>query len=114
MGLTRFKPANQKRPPDHLQDAGRHLWTSTLKEWQLTDADLVVLCTAAECADRLVQIRAALDEDGLVIVDPSKRKRSHPLLAAEQQAQNTLLRAWGQLGLDDTEAPKIGRPATRI
>ena len=100
-------------PPDHLQLSGRDLWSSTLQEWSLSDADLVLLSTAAECADRLVQIRTALDTDGIVITDPSGRKRSHPLLAAESQVQGILLRAWNQLDLNDAEPPKIGRPSTR-
>jgi P27 family predicted phage terminase small subunit len=114
MGLSKLKPKGQYSPPEHLQSAGRALWSSTLTEWELESADLVVLATACECADRLVQIRAALDTDGIILTDPSGRKRSHPLMAAESQTQNTLLRAWNQLGLDDSEPPKIGRPATRV
>ena len=112
-----MKPAKSSTPsvqssPDHLQASGCDLWTSTLTEWSLTDADIVLLTTACECADRLVQIRDALKQDGIAITDPSGRKRSHPLLAAEAQIQGVLLRAWGQLNLTDAEAPKIGRPMT--
>ena len=99
-------------PPDHLQASGCDLWTSTLSEWSLTATDLLLLTTACECADRLAQIHDALATDGIVLTDPSGRKRSHPLLAAEAQIQGVLLRAWGQLDLTDAQPPKIGRPST--
>ena len=107
------KHTSVQAPPSHLQSSGCDLWSSTLTEWSLPDADLVVLATACECLDRLVQIRAALDKDGIVIEDPSGRKRSHPLMAAESQVQGILLRAWNQLDLNDAEPPKVGRPSTR-
>ena len=100
-------------PPAHLRAAGCDLWRSTLNDWDLEGADLVVLATACECLDRLEQIRAALDKDGIVLEDPSGRKRSHPLLAAEAQAHGVLLRAWNQLNLTDEEPPRVGRPSTR-
>jgi P27 family predicted phage terminase small subunit len=103
-----------QKPPPHLHSAGRSLWQSTLKEWSLTDADLTVLQTASEAVDRLVEIREAIDADGVVIVDPSGRQRAHPLLAVEQSIRGILLRAWSQLKLTDEEPPKIGRPSTRV
>jgi len=113
MAELKHFPSVQK-PPAHLQSAGRALWISTLADWQLDDADLTLLQAAAESADRLAEIRTELDRDGLMLTDPSGRKRSHPLLAAEGQAYSILLRAWHQLGLNDDEGPKIGRPATRV
>ena len=101
-------------PPQHLRATGCELWASTLNDWQLDDADLVVLATACECLDRLTDIRAELDKDGIILTDPSGRKRSHPLLAAESQTQGILLRAWNQLDLNDAEPPKVGRPVTRF
>ena len=111
--IAKLTSVSVQSPPDHLQVPGVELWESTLREWSLTDADIVILTTACECADRLAQIRDALDTDGIVITDPSGRKRSHPLLAAEAQVNGILLRAWNQLDLTDAEPPKVGRPATR-
>jgi hypothetical protein len=84
MGFTKFKLPSQQTQPPYLQAAGRELWASTLREWDLADAHLVVLTTACECTDRLVQIRAAMDADGSVLTELSGRKHSHPLIAAEQ------------------------------
>ena len=100
-------------PPEHLKAAGKYLWTATMDEWALEDSALIVLATSCQCADRLTEIREALDRDGIMITDPSGRQRSHPLLAAESQVHGILLRAWNQLSLDDDEPPKIGRPVTR-
>ena len=112
MEPLKIRNPSVQSPPDHLQASGCDLWTSTLIEWSLTDADIVLLLTACECVGRLVQIRDALATDGIVLTDPSGRKRSHPLLAAEAQIQGVLLRAWGQLDLTDAQPPKIGRPMT--
>ena len=112
MKPLKFNSTSVQVPPSHLQESGSYLWSSTLQEWTLTDADMVVLVTACECADRLAQIREAITRDGVSIVDPSGRMRSHPLLAAESQVHGILLRAWNQLDLTDAEPPKIGRPST--
>jgi hypothetical protein len=111
MTVTKLKPGTAI--PEHLREFGRELWRSTLDDWDLLDAELVTLCTACECLDRLADIRTALDTDGIVITDPSGRQRSHPLLAAESQTHGVLLRAWGMLDLTDREPSKIGRPSTR-
>jgi hypothetical protein len=63
--------------------------------------------------DRTSGTQPLIDADGVVLVDPSGRKRSHPLMAAESQIRGVLLRAWNQLDLTDDEKPKIGRPSTR-
>lgn len=99
--------------PGHLRDYGRQLWVSTLQDWDLIESERVILLTACECADRLAEIRMALDADGIFITDPSGRKRSHPLLSAESQTHGVLLRAWSMLDLTEREPPKIGRPSTR-
>ena len=112
--MHKLKPDQTATPPQHLRTAGCELWASTLHDWDLSDSDLVVLATACECLDRLTDIRAELDMDGICITDPSGRKRSHPLLAAESQCQGILLRAWNQLDLTDAEPPKVGRPVTRF
>jgi P27 family predicted phage terminase small subunit len=99
-------------PPDHLQESGRDLWASTLSEWELTDADLLVLLTACETVDRLEQIRTSIAKAGVTVRDPSGRVRAHPLLASEAALRGVLLRAWAQLHLDDAPPPKIGRPSS--
>lgn len=113
MGNTKVTPLHSvQSAPDHLREAGRELWASTLREWSLSDAELCTLTVACEAADRLSDIRTELERDGLIMVDPSERKRAHPLLASETQAQGVLLRAWKMLNLTDAEKPKIGRPPT--
>ena len=113
MEPLKFCTTTVQTPPKYLKASGKDLWTSTLDEWALSDSDLIVLVTACQCADRLTEIRGALDADGIMVTDPSGRQRSHPLLAAESQVHGILLRAWNQLSLDGDEQPKIGRPVTR-
>ena len=100
-------------PPDHLQSSGRALWSSTVADWNLQESELVTLATACACADRLAEIREQIEAEGVLITDPSERKRSNPLLAAEAQIMGVQLRAWKMLDLVMREKPKVGRPSTR-
>ena len=113
METLKFPDSRLQKPPDHLQSPGRSLWSSTLREWSLSDAELKVLCTCCEVTDRLAEIRLQIADDGIVEVDPSGRRRSNPLLAAEAQFHGILLRGMKQLNLTDVTRPKIGRPSTR-
>ena len=109
----KFARPDLPSPPSHLQAPGIALWSSTVAEWDLCEADQLVLAAACESVDRLTEIRDAIARDGVTVTDPSGRIRAHPLMASEAALRGVLLRAWAQLHLDDSEPPKVGRPVTR-
>ena len=109
----KFSRPDLPSPPDHLQSSGRALWSSTLADWNLQSSELVTLALACECKDRLAEIREQIAAEGILITDPSERKRSNPLLAAEAQIMGVQLRAWKMLDLVERVKPKVGRPSTR-
>jgi len=74
---------------------------------------LVLLQVALEAWDRIQAARAEVDRDGLIITDPSGRRRPHPGLQIEKDQKLVLLKAWRQLGLDIEPPGAVGRPAGR-
>lgn len=75
--------------------------------------ELVLLQVAMEAWDRAYQARAEVEKDGLLVVDPSGRKRPHPALQIEKDTKLVFLRAWRQLGLDVEPPGPVGRPPGR-
>ena len=98
--------------PEGLHKAGQDLWRSTLEEWDLSEAALALLQVACQQADRIAECQQIIAQDGILVTDPSGRKRAHPLLPIEKEASNVLMRAWRMLDLTDEDPPKIGRPST--
>lgn len=99
------------RPPKHLSDEAKSIWRQVVAGWEIDEAGLLVLRQALEAFDRLNQARELIDREGIVVTDPSGRKRAHPALAVEKEARLALLRAWRQLGLDVEPPGPVGRPA---
>lgn len=98
------------KPPVHLSRAAKSWWRKIVTDWDLELDALLVLQVALESYDRLVQARSLIDEEGIVVTDPSGRKRAHPALAVEKEARLALLRAWRQVGLDVETPGPMGRP----
>lgn len=99
------------RPPKHLSAEAKRIWRQVVAGWELDEGALLVLRQALEAFDRLNQARELIDHEGIVVTDPSGRRRAHPALAVEKEARLALLRAWRQLGLDVEPPGPIGRPA---
>jgi P27 family predicted phage terminase small subunit len=98
------------KPPRHLSRPAKAWWRTVTTEWDIAQDGLLVLQVALEAYDRLCQARQLVDGEGVVIVDPSGRRRAHPALAVEKEARLALLRAWRQLGLDVEPPGPVGRP----
>jgi P27 family predicted phage terminase small subunit len=81
-----------------------------VEEWEVGRDGLLVLQVALEAYDRLCQARRLIDTEGIIITDPSGRRRAHPALMVEKEARLGLLRAWRQLGLDVEPPGPVGRP----
>jgi hypothetical protein len=91
-----------------LSAAGKAEWKQIEELGDVTDAQplLTKLCLVA---DRLAEIRAILERDGLL----SANGRKHPLLDVEARLMAQYGIFWKLLGLADDDAPKRapGRPA---
>jgi phage terminase small subunit len=87
-----------KQPPEHLSEAAKARWRELVGDGRDWDFDeLVVLTAGLEAFDRLAQARALIDSEGLVIEDPSGRRRVHPAAQIEKESRLAVLRAFRQL-----------------
>jgi len=104
---TRRPPA----PPQSLQEPGRALWKSVVREYVLEPHHLAVLEQACNARDRVNEAQAAISEQGSYIVGRFGPK-AHPALAVETANRTLMARLLRELGLD-LEAPATSRPPTR-
>jgi P27 family predicted phage terminase small subunit len=101
------------KPPRHLSKESKKIWQNITEGWVMEMDGLVLLQVALEAWDRIQAARAEVDRDGLIITDPSGRRRPHPGLQIEKDQKLVLLKAWRQLGLDIEPPGAVGRPAGR-
>lgn len=88
-------------PPDHLREAGTDFYTRVSHEYGLDDpAGLALLCTAAECIDRMRAAQRSIAEHGELTVDRYGSPKINPACALEKDARNGFLAAVRALNLD--------------
>lgn len=73
--------------------------------WSLSEEEEELLLVADQARDRLAQIRAKLDEQGLFIEGRYENTpRLNPLIGAEARARESYLKALRALGLKEDDA----------
>lgn len=87
-------------PPWDLSEAARTWWRATVEEFELQPHHLRTLSEAAFAWDRCQQARALVDQQGLVVQDPSGQLRAHPAVTIERDSRIAYLRAMRELDLD--------------
>src|SRR5437870_13071507 len=84
--------------PEGLGSEGRRLWKRLNAAYAFSKGQLEVLKGLCETADRLVEVRAALKDEPLLVAS-KMGTRSNPLLAVERDLRATQLRFYRALGL---------------
>jgi P27 family predicted phage terminase small subunit len=97
-------------PPSHLTAAAKRWWGSIAREFELEDADVLRLTTAAEAWDRCAQARRALAKRGTTFTDRFGQPKPRPEVAIERDARIGFLRALRELGLDAVPTADQSRP----
>ncbi|MEX0755764.1 MAG: P27 family phage terminase small subunit [Actinomycetota bacterium] len=92
-------------PPKHLKRRSRAFWRSVVATYELTEGDYVLLRSACETMDRLDEVRALIDEEGLTVPGSKGQLRPHPLLGAEKDARIGLARLLRELHLEGGPDP---------
>ena len=107
----RTKPA-QPKASVQLTAKAHAVRRRILAEWELTDAQVILLDRALSYSDLADRYQAVLDAEGLTMVnEQSGAARPHPALAALKLARGNFLTAWRMLELRDEAArAKPGRP----
>lgn len=89
--------------PRGLNAAGRRLWDIASEEYELANHELALLEEACRVRDRIVELDAAVKDDGLMLPS-SQGARVHPAVGEARQQRLTLARLLATLqipGLDD-------------
>jgi hypothetical protein len=92
--------------PSHIKESGRKWLNGVLAEYDVPQNDLSsskrsALFMAAECLDRLREVREQIGKDGLQVPDRFGVMRAHPLCAVERDNRLTFIRITRQLGIID-------------
>lgn len=89
--------------PRGLQAAGKRLWEVSTTEFEWAEHELALLEEACRVRDRIVELDAAVKDDGLMIPS-SQGSRVHPAVSECRQQRLAMARLLATLqipGLDD-------------
>lgn len=106
--------STRKRPVG-LGSAGGGLWTSVLRSYELSPAELATLERACRTLDLLAKIDAELATAGVTVLGSMGQVRSHPLIAAQADLSRVLdvqLRSLA-LPVGDEDTGRIRSPQQR-
>ena len=88
--------------PRGLNDPGKKLWKSITAEFELAEHELAQLEEACRVRDRIVDLDAAVQRDG-VMIPSSQGERLHPGIAEARQQRLALARLLVTLGVPGLE-----------
>ena len=98
-------------PPPELKRAGRELWLSVVREFEVDDAgSRAVLFEACAAADMVAACRERLAKDGLTVPTKNGGMRDHPLTRTLLMSQSFMTRSLIRLGAIDPPRNPVGRP----
>lgn len=95
------------RAPKGLAAPGRRLWAAVAADFDMSESEAAQLAEACFVRDRIDQLRAQVDADGLML-ESSQGSRLHPGVAeirAQQLALARLLATLGVPGLAEDALP---------
>ena len=100
-------------PPAHLRSDGADFYVRVATDYALDDpAGLALLCTAAECLDRMRAAQVSITERGELVDDRYGAPKLNPACALEKDARSGFLAAVRALNLDlEPLRDGPGRPA---
>lgn len=85
--------------PRGAKTSGRRLWTSVLGEYELEEHELALLREMVRVTDRLDELQATVDRDGLMVPGPGLTSRVHPAAVEARQLAIALARLGAALRL---------------
>lgn len=103
------------KPPKGLRTAGKRLWTSVQRDYELETHEQRLLLEAARTLDLLDELAAAVDRDG-ALVDSQQGLRANPAAVEARQQRITLARLLAALRLPagDEDDVTNRRPQRRV
>jgi phage terminase small subunit len=92
-------PIELPAPPPHLTPETADWWRTIVADYDLEPHHLKLLEAAADAWDRMVQARATVLADGLM-VEGDRGPKQHPCVAIERDARVAFARLLRELDLD--------------
>jgi P27 family predicted phage terminase small subunit len=103
-----------KSAPTHLSQDSKAWFSTVVSDYELQDHHIKLLTLACESWDRCAEARAQLKKDGIVIEGREGGVRPHPAVAIERDSANRFAALVKQLGLDEEQTPRMGRPPNSL
>jgi phage terminase small subunit len=102
--------ASRPRAPEFLpvNSRGRRLWASILGQYELADAECVVLGEFCRCVDRIDALEAVVAADGMCVPGSTGQTRVHPAVGEARLQRVTLAQLAKALRLP--EEPDLAAP----
>ena len=113
---TPAAPSGPKRAPAApagAKTAGRRLWTSVVKDFELDEHELALLREAVRITDFLDVLHAEVLRDGPIVLSPQGTKANPAAVEARQQ-QLALAKLLGALRLPAGDEEATSRPQRRV
>ena len=105
-------------PPPGTKAAGRRLWRSILKAYELEEHEAALLREMVRTVDQLDELHRVIERDGLVVRGPGLTDRIHPAAIEARQLRIALARLAAALRLPAGEesfaAKGMRRPQRRV
>ncbi len=103
------------KPPKGLRTAGKRLWTSVQRDYELETHEESLLLEAARTLDLLDELAQTVDRDG-ALVDSPQGPKAHPAAVEARQQRIALARLLAALRLPagDEDDVTNRRPQRRV
>jgi phage terminase small subunit len=98
--------------PADLGRAGLRLWADVCRDWQLGQADLIMLAEACRLADTLETMAGQATDEPVVITGRFGQRLPNPWHQERRAMQRTLISLFSALGLT-ADAEQEAQPAPR-
>src|SRR5436190_21946470 len=104
---TPASDADAPEPPGGLGGEAAEWWRQVVAEWRLAPDELALLEQACQALDRVMEVRAAIDADGLMVDSlHGDGQRLHPAYVVERDSRLAFGRLVKQLALPHAKAPR--------
>jgi P27 family predicted phage terminase small subunit len=104
--LVRSTPLDLPAPPAHLSEPTQAWWRAVVADYELMPHHLRLLEAAADAWERMLQARAVLQEEGLMLAT-EHGPRKHPAVGIEHDAAIRFARLMRELDFDGGPRPEL-------
>lgn len=102
--------ASRPAAPRDLSRRGADFWRQTVKDFELSDVELLLLRECCRLLDECETLREAVTNDGVTVAGSTGQLRVHPALGELRQHRLALGRLLAQMALPDVDEDTLRSP----